>query len=621
MKFKLPEIPPPKLIKTLRGFNLLPAIVFLPTRRRCDEAALEVASDKSQRTNAEKERQRLEIFQSYVIDNPEIKTHKHRKILLNSGVAAHHAGHIPAWKMLVEKMMSKGLLDAIFATSTVAAGVDFPARTVVLSQADARGNDGWRPLQASELQQMTGRAGRRGKDNVGFVVLAPSNFQNPPRIAALLKSPPDALESKFRATYTSLLNLLDAFGGFSPVREIAEKSFAFRDTARTVLKLEKGRDKRRQNLQTKLDQSGFNYSIADVRGFERLTSVRMRFQEKLPTTRADIRREWLKKNVVAGRIVSRGKSGGRFFLVISVHGEKVTAMREDGQGTNFALSNVNRVYEKNYPIKEDSIEKAFYEIYEGKNPALDEPKLVHKKDETDEAAEIIGKLIESFLPEKASEDRRRSAMSFLWETWDDAEFLQKTERDIETLKSEIWLPFEHRATVLHHFGYIDFQSQKVTERGKWLADLRLDRPLLVGEALRRGLFDKLEIKQMAGLMAALAADSDRNFGELYLSDKLLDTLGEAEEIIFDVSNVEWKNGVEPAPEMNFSAAATVETWANGMSWSDLVFQTKAEEGDLVRLLSRTGEALMQLANLKVEHAEAAQLARKTADVILREPIR
>ncbi len=261
MRFKLPEIPPPKLIKALRSYNLLPAIIFLPTRRRCDEAALEVAADKSQRTNEEKERQRLEIYQEYAAHNPEIRSHKHRKILLHAGIAAHHAGHIPAWKLLVEKMMSKGLLDAIFATSTVAAGVDFPARTVVLSQADARGNDGWRPLQASELQQMTGRAGRRGKDNVGFVVLVPSNFQNPPKIATLLKSPPDALESRFRATYTSLLNLLDAFGDFAQVREIAEKSFAFRETARVVTKLEKQRDQRLQNLRNKLEKSEFKYSV------------------------------------------------------------------------------------------------------------------------------------------------------------------------------------------------------------------------------------------------------------------------------------------------------------------------------------------------------------------------
>jgi superfamily II RNA helicase len=123
------------------------------------------------------------------------------------------------------------------------------------------------------------------------------------------------------------------------------------------------------------------------------------------------------------------------------------------------------------------------------------------------------------------------------------------------------------------------------------------------------------------MMAALAADSDRNYGELYLSDKILDTLGEFEEIVFAVSNVEWKYGVEPAPEMNFTAAAAAEEWASGMDWQELVHETKAEEGDLVRLLSRTGEALMQIANLKNSNPHAAEIARETAEIVLREPIR
>src|SRR6476659_7153288 len=179
------------------------------------------------------------MFDAYALENPEVVKHKHAKILVNAGVASHHAGHIPSWKLLIERMMSGGLLNAIFATSTVAAGVDFPARTVVISNADVRGNEGWRPLKASELQQMTGRAGRRGKDYVGFVVLVPGQFQNPKKIAELLKAPPDALESQFRSTYTSLLNLLDAFGSFAPVREIAEKSFAFRSTRHHIDRLEK----------------------------------------------------------------------------------------------------------------------------------------------------------------------------------------------------------------------------------------------------------------------------------------------------------------------------------------------------------------------------------------------
>lgn len=621
MKFKLPEIPPPKLITALRNYNLLPAIIFLPTRRRCDEAALEVAADKSQKTNAEKERRRQEIYQEYLAENPEIKSHKHRKIVLRAGVASHHAGHIPAWKLLVEKMMSAGLLDAIFATSTVAAGVDFPARTVVISNADIRGNDGWRSLQASELQQMTGRAGRRGKDNVGFVVLAPSNFQNPPKIAELLKSPPDALNSQFRATYTSLLNLLDAFGGFAQVREIAEKSFAFRETSAQITKLEKHLEKRRASLQKKLDGNEFGLNADAARAFERLTSTRLRLQEKLPGFRAEIRLNWLRENVQIGRVVTKGKSAKRFFLVLNVFGEKVVAMREDGQGATLALGQIGRVYQQTYKLEARSLEDAFYDIHEGRNPALEEPKIAAAQGEADEAAAILSRQIDEILPAELSEDSRRRAFQLLWETWEDAEFLEKTSRDIEILHNEIWLPFEHRAKVLHHFGYLDFPNEKVTERGKWLADLRVDRPLLVGEALRHELFEKLEPKHIAALMASLAADSDRNFGELYLSDKILETITEFEDIIYGVSDVEWKLGVEPSEEINLSAAAAAEHWADGTAWEELVFRTKAEEGDLVRLLSRTGEALMQIAQLRNSNPQAAEIARQTAEIILREPIR
>ncbi|MGI8493686.1 MAG: hypothetical protein ACR2L1_00015 [Pyrinomonadaceae bacterium] len=621
MRFRLPEIPPPQLLASLREYNLLPAIIFMSTRRRCDESAMEV-SLKKQDANSEKAEARRRIFQEYAETNPEIKTHKHRKIIVNAGVAAHHAGHIPAWKLLVEKMMSAGLLDAIFATSTVAAGVDFPARTVVLSQADARGNDGWRPLQASELQQMTGRAGRRGKDNVGFVVLAPSNFQNPPRISALLKSPPDALQSQFRATYSSFLNLLDAFKSFAQIREIAEKSFAFRETAGQIARLERQKEKRLEILREKIKTGELNLTTDDLRAFEILTSVKNRLQEKSTVTRAEIRHRWLAENVQPGRIVSRGRSGRKFFLVLTVHGEKISAMNDDGQGTAFALSHVNRVYAKKYPLVENSVEKAFDEIHEGVNPPVDEPRLADLKNaESDENAEIIDKLIENLLPESPDETAKLHATSLFWETSPDAEFLRKTERDIGVLREEVWLPFERRAKVLHHFGYLDFPSQQVTENGKWLADLRVDRPLLVGEALKHEIFETLEPKHAAALMAALAADSDRNYGEIYLSDKILKTLADFEEIVFEVSGIEWKHGVEPAPEMNFSAAAAAEEWAKGMSWQDLVFETKAEEGDLVRLLSRTGEALMQIANLKKSNPKAAETARAAAEVILREPIR
>ena len=621
MRFRLPEIPPPKLISALRSFNLLPAIIFLPSRRKCDEAASEVAADKSQKLDLEKQARRQQIFDEFVAAFPEIKTHKHRKIMLRGGVAAHHAGHIPAWKLLIEKMMSEGLLNAIFATSTVAAGVDFPARTVVILNADARGNDGWRPLQASELQQMTGRAGRRGKDNVGFVVLAPGQFQNPKKIAELLKSPSDPLESKFRATYSSLLNLLDAFGTFGQVREIAEKSFAFRETARKIKKLENKRANRRRDLQIKLSGNEFGLTEPDVFGFQRLTAARGRLEQNLPVTRDELRHSWLAENVTGGRIVTKGKSGKRFFLVLNVFGEKVSVMREDGHGATLPLAQIGRVYPQNYRLEAASFDKFFDDLDAGEIAPLREQKLAAGKTANDEAIEIVSQLIEKFFPANLPKEKRDQAETILWEAWDDAEFLEKSARDREILGNEIWLPFEHRARVLDHFGYLDFAAQKVTETGKWLADVRVDRPVLIGEVLKHGIFEKLAVKNCAGLMAALAADSERDYGELHLSDELLETLGEIENIVFEVSSAEWKFGVPPSDEINFSAAAAAENWANGMNWDELVFRTKAEEGDLVRLLSRTGEALKQIAQLRDSNPQAATIARQTAEIILREPIR
>ena len=98
-------------------------------------------------------------------------------------------------------------------------------------------------------------------------------------------------------------------------------------------------------------------------------------------------------------------------------------------------------------------------------------------------------------------------------------------------------------------------------------------------------------------------------------------LSRFEEIGFKVANEEWKLGIEPAPELNFSAGVAAVSWATGAEWFDLVRETGAEEGDLFRLLSRTGEALLQIAGLRKSHPDAARVAAIAADAILREPVR
>src|SRR5437588_7906435 len=107
MKLRMPEMPPATLLAALGSYNLLPAIVFLPTRRRCDEAATEAAL--SRRTAKDERREtRRDLMRSFVEQHPEIRRHRHADTIVRGGVASHHAGHLPAWKLVIDKMMSAG---------------------------------------------------------------------------------------------------------------------------------------------------------------------------------------------------------------------------------------------------------------------------------------------------------------------------------------------------------------------------------------------------------------------------------------------------------------------------------------------------------------------------------
>ena len=621
MKLRMPEMPSATLLSTLESYNLLPAIVFMPTRRRCDQAASEAALSRRDPNETRREA-RLNFMRSFVEKNPEVRGHRHWDTIIRGGVASHHAGHIPAWKLVIERLMSAGLLDAIFATSTVAAGVDFPARSVVLTGADVRTGNGWKALTASQLQQMTGRAGRRGRDNVGFVVAAPGLHQDPAQIAQLLRSSPDPLVSQFRATYTTLLNLLDAYGTFADVQAIAERSFAYRDLQHRINELEKARSQSKQTIESRLKTEGFDLPVSTVQGLERLVAARARLQEAKPQTRAELFRHWTSEVVKPGRIVGIGRSGKRLVMVFEVRDGNVRGFRDDGSSASFPLERVGRVYSPVYRLREEEIESAFEEIrHRGKELVLAEPRLRDAAEEESETLQVLDDSIDKLIPAEITGPDRSRCMELIWELHEAAEDLERSTRRIDSLRAEVWEPFEKKAKVLSVFGYLDFEAEKVTDRGRWLANLHIDRPLLVGEALEGGLFNSLQHRHFAGIMAALTADEDRDYGELELDDDMVTALTRFEDIGFKVSGEEWKYGVEPTPELNFSAAGAALQWAGGMEWSEIVRQTRAEEGDLFRMFSRTGEALLQVAGLRRSHPQAAQMAAVVADMVLREPVR
>ncbi len=236
MRFPLDPPPFTDLVDTLLQNRLTPVIVFLPSRRGCDEAVDAFRSGRLADLPRDQQDQIADLVNEFDEEADFIRQHRQYHLMQKRGVAAHHAGQLPAWKHVVEKAMSKGLLRAVFATSTLAAGIDMPARSVVITASSQRSDEGHRDIKAFELAQMTGRAGRRGRDKVGFAVFIPGPFQDMHVIVERLLCPPEPLESSFGANYTMVLNLLQQLTP-EAARELVERSFRQFQNLKLVEKL------------------------------------------------------------------------------------------------------------------------------------------------------------------------------------------------------------------------------------------------------------------------------------------------------------------------------------------------------------------------------------------------
>ncbi len=211
------------VVRNLHDKDMLPAIYFTFSRKKCDEQ-MEKCADLCLVTPKE-QAEIKQIIDDYIAENPYLYKNKHIEYLLQ-GVASHHAGLLPSWKVLVEKLFQKGLIKVVFATETLAAGINMPARSTVISSVSKRTDEGHRMLTASEFLQMSGRAGRRGMDEVGYVTIVGSQFQSPEEVAELVLSDANPLESRFSPSYSMVANLLQRFT-VDEAKELILKSFGY----------------------------------------------------------------------------------------------------------------------------------------------------------------------------------------------------------------------------------------------------------------------------------------------------------------------------------------------------------------------------------------------------------
>ncbi len=245
------------IIRNLEQNDMLPAIYFTFSRKKCDEQMEKCASldliTKGERAQIQ------QIIDEYIAENPHLYNNKHIEYLL-CGVASHHAGLLPAWKGLVEKLFQKGLIKVVFATETLAAGINMPARSTVISATSKRTDSGHRMLTASEFLQMSGRAGRRGMDEIGYVTIVGTQFQSPEEVAELVLSDANPLESRFSPSYSMVLNLLQRFS-LDEAKELILKSFGYFSSGSRLQPLIKAQEQ--INLEIKSREFACPYRLSD----------------------------------------------------------------------------------------------------------------------------------------------------------------------------------------------------------------------------------------------------------------------------------------------------------------------------------------------------------------------
>lgn len=236
--------PTTNIVEALKEKNMLPAIYFTFSRKKCDDNARKCS--KLELLSKEELLENNKIVDEYIKENQYLENNPQID-LLKMGIAAHHAGLLPGWKVLVEKLFQKGLVKVVFATETLAAGINMPARTTIISSISKRTDSGHRTLTANEFLQMSGRAGRRGMDEIGYVVVVGTPFQTPEEVAQLVKSDANPLESKFAPSYSMVLNLLQRFS-LDEAKELIFKTFGYFSSTDRLTPLLAKKEKRIEDI-------------------------------------------------------------------------------------------------------------------------------------------------------------------------------------------------------------------------------------------------------------------------------------------------------------------------------------------------------------------------------------
>ncbi len=620
-----------KILACLRKLDLLPAIFFLKSRSDCDQA---LATCSAVRKPPGLQRRMKGLVKAFVKEYPHLEGHRQIKPLLDSLVGSHHGGQLPYWKVLIEQMMNKGLLEAIFSTSTVAAGVNFPARSVVLFQSDRYNGREFADLTPTALHQMVGRAGRRGMDNIGFALVVPGYYQNPKLIHELLSSPPDPILSQIHINFSMTLNLLLSHTPFE-VKDLLERSFAAFQEKRRGGTDEKWLKEQLSSFKGALPKAQCDTSDPyEAIEYIQKSTRRKKLGRKSPKATEYGRRVAASLHYLTSGRLFLHKNGNIYVvfkaymdedrLICAAHNirKKETDARRQLTLRRVDLAQIETVYDLLVQLPDDYSRDGLDRIFES----------VSQKDL--KALKIENHEIEPDTAPKAQKDEQdkppceNCVHSDLCHGKTDRHFnrllaLFRNSRDrIETSEGGLWLSFKQHLRFLKETGFVD-SDDRLTDDGRWASNLRVDQPLLIAESIRQGAFEGISPEDFAGGMAPFVWDRSQDVDlrgtggmDLAPAEGLFHKmLGHLREFVALKESRGFKT-----PSISFWPSAILFMWAKGATWETLSEMVSVGEGDLASLIMRTADHLRQVAALRETHPDLAHTASEGIALILREPV-
>jgi ATP-dependent RNA helicase HelY len=618
-----------EVLELLEEHDMLPAIYFIFSRAACDDAVTQCVREGKRLTTVEERRQIRALAEEHVdaLSDDDLTVLDYPGWLagLEAGYAAHHAGLVPPFKEAVEACFAAGLVKAVFATETLSLGINMPARSVVIEKLTKFTGERHEFLTPGEYTQLTGRAGRRGIDDVGYAVVLWSAFVPFEQVAGLVGARTYALTSSFRPTYNMAANLVRRYPP-DLAHHLLNLSFAQYRADSDVVRLEAQLERAAAALDDARRLAACERG--DVEEYRRLLRASEESARQRPSMTAEVTAALERVRPGDVLIVPGGKSGGRV-AVLS------TSRRRGGDIRVRAVTPDRRLVSlgpRDFPAPPSAVAQIGMPIpYAPHNSGFQRQvasALTAARVHTS-ASGAGGSLRRRGRGEEATVLATAAAAHPVAECREARFHLRSLERadrlarDMDRLERRIKgrteslaRQFDRVLRVLEAWGYVDGWS--LTEAGERLARLYHESDLLVAECAVQGLLDGLEPAELAGLVSVFTYEA-RGPGEptpSFPTATLRLRWAEIDGLAAELNAAEDEAGLPLTrrPEPGFVGLAY--EWAAGEDLGEVIADEEISGGDFVRNTKQLIDLLRQVEDLATR-PETARAAREATAGLFR----